>query len=719
MKGLRLLISALFAAQPYFAQTAKFTISTNVVVVNVTVLDRNGRPVENLTKHDFLLYEDGKPQTIQAVDFQNLNSQLLPPVQVKAPELLRSHNPQPEKPPAKTGGLSPYQDRRLLVLFFDFGSMQPAEQIRSREAAIKFITTQMTASDMVSILTYGTELKTVQDFTSDRDLLLAAINRFRPGESSENASFADEGADSQDQSGQFVADETEFNIFNADLKLAALEDAARTLGQYSARKALIYISSGIQKNGVDNQSQLRATVNTAVRANVAFYPIDARGLTTLAPGGDASQQGAAGNNLYRGAGQNSLRNNFVNQQETLATLAIETGGKALLDSNDLTQGMRQVQKDFSSYYTLSYVPSNTALNGAYRRIQVRLAPRLADLHAKLDYRQGYYGPNTFRHMSDSDKEVQLSQALISDNPVTDLPLAVEVDYFRVGKAAQAASARHKSKTETSAGFDKYFVPIEVKIPGSGLVFHGKGAKQATELDFIAEIFDSRNRPAATVRDTIPLKVSTDLAGQVTQKSIQYDTGVTLTPGAYKLRFVARENGEGKVGTFETPFTVPDLAQAKSLKISSLILSSQREPVTAQVAGVKNSQKLLAQNPLIEGGQKLVPNVTKVFRPGQDLLAYVEVYDPAIPNAFPLSFRRADVEANIAFYQNQKKIFESAPVRASRLSDSREGTLPVWLQASVSELAPGEYDCQVNLVDEFGRKFAFPRSRMAVLPGAAH
>ncbi len=697
MKIITVFLAALLAAQPLLSQTPRFTITTNVVVVNVTVLDRNGKPVENLTKDDFLLYEEGKLQKLQAADFQKLNDQVLPPSdQVKTPEPPRGYNPDVEKPTGRSERLSKYQDRRLMVLFFDFGSMQPAEQIRSREAAIKFLTTQMTASDMVSILTYGNELKTVQDFTSDRDLLIATINKFRAGDSSENATFADEGADAQDQSGQFVADETEFNIFNADLKLAALEDAARTLGQYPEKKALIYISSGIQKNGVDNQSQLRVTVNTAVRANVAFYPIDARGLSALVPGGDATQQGAAGNNLYSGAGQNSLRNNFVNQQETLATLAIDTGGKALLDSNDLTEGMRQVQKDFPSYYTLSYASSNTALNGAYRRIQVKLAPRLADLHARLDYRQGYYGTTTFRRMSESDKDAQLSQALISDNPVTDLPIAVEVDYFRVSK-------------------DKYFVPITVKIPGSALVFQGKGAKQATELDFIAEVFDARNRSAAAVRDTIPLKVSTGVAGQVTQKSIQYDTGVTLTPGAYKLRFVARENGDGKVGTFETPFTIPDLAVAKSLRISSLILSNQREPVADQVGGVKNNKKLLAQNPLIDNGQKLVPNVTRVFRPGQDLLAYVEVYDPTIPDSLPANFRRADVEATVAFYQGDKKIFESVPVRANRLSESRDGTLPVWLEAPISKLAPGNYDCQVNLIDEFGRKFAFPRSPLAVLP----
>jgi VWFA-related protein len=645
------------------------------------------------------LYEDGKLQKLQAEDYQKLSGNVLPPVidAPPAPEP-KGYNPDVEKKALNASLLTKYQDRRLIVILFDFSSMQPAEQIRARNAAIKFLTSQMTASDSVSIMLFTSELKTVQDFTPDRDLLIATINKFRIGDSSENAVVADEGADAQDISGQFVADETEFNIFNSDLKLAALEDAARKLGEYPEKKALVYLSSGIQKNGVDNQSQLRATVNTAIRSNVAFYPIDARGLSAAVPGGDATQAGAVGNNLYSGAGQNTIRSNFNNQQETLATLALDTGGKALLDSNDLTEGIRQVQEDFSSYYVLSYVSSNTAMDGRYRRIQVKLAPRLAGLRAKLDYRQGYYGSTTFAKMAEGDKEAQLEKALLADNPVTDLPIAVEVDYFRVEKT-------------------KYFVPIAVKIPGSALAFRNKGAKQATELDFIAQVYDDRNRSAATVRDTIPLKLAGELAGQVLRKNIQYDTGVTLTPGKYRLRFVARENGEGKVGTYEAKFIVPDVNAEKTLRISSVILSNQRDPVASEVAGVKNSKKLVQNNPLISDGKKLVPNVTKVFRVNQNMLAYVEVYDPSIPDFMPENFRRAGVSASLALYKDDKKVFESPAVRANRLSDTRPGTLPVWLQMSMAKIPPGKYDAQVNLIDEFGKKFAFPRSSLAILNAA--
>jgi VWFA-related protein len=665
-------------------------------VVDVKVADRSGAPITNLTRDDFLLYEDGKQQNLLSCEIQKLESKVL-----QAPALIdRTAAPEPPKPArtAPTGDAdSKYADRRLMVMFFDFSSMQPPEQIRAVDAAIKFLGTQMTASDMVSIMVFGSTLKTVQDFTDDRDLLISTIKGFHIGESSELASMADTGADSEDQSGAFVADETEFNIFNTDRKLAALEDAARRLGQYREKKALVYLSSGVEKTGVDNQSQLRATVNAAVRANVAFYPIDARGLTASAPGGDASQGGAAGSKLYSGGGQRALRDSFHNQQETLFTLASDTGGKALLDSNDLTLGIRQVQKDISSYYILTYSSMNTAEDGRYRRIQVKLAPRVAVLKAKLDYRQGYFAPTTFAKMRESDKEAQLQRAIESDNPVTDLPIAVEIDYFRLDKS-------------------KYFVPVSVEIPGSALAFHSKGAKSATELDFTAQVRDVRNQVASVVRDTIPLKLDEATAGQVSRKHIQYDTGMTLAPGKYTLRFVARENGEGKVGTFETPFTIPDLASGNALRVSSVILSNQRGQ---QSAGVKNNKKLLEQNPLIDGsGQKIVPNVIRVFRPGQDLFVYLEVYDPTIPENLPQNTRVTSVAADLALYDGDRKVLETEAVRVNRLDAKRDNVLALRLQAPLKDLKPGKYVCQVNVIDELGRKFAFPRTAVVLLAAKA-
>jgi VWFA-related protein len=684
---------------------ATFSATTSVVNVNVSITDREGKPVMNLTKDDFLVYEDGKPQKLIGCDPQHLGGEVLPPLnQPKLIERPPADQPKtaPEPKPIERITDATARDHRLIAMLFDLSSMQPSEQFRAFDAAIRFLNSQMTSSDLVSILVFGSSLKTVQEFTSDRESLISTIQKMRPGDSSELASLAATGADAEDQSGAFVADETEFNIFNTDRKLAALEDAARSLARFPEKKALVYISSGVEKTGVDNQSQLRATVNTAVRANVAFYPIDARGLAAFAPGGDATQTGAVGSNLYRGAGQRSIQDSFQNQQETLFSLADGTGGKASLDSNDLTLGMKQVQKDINSYYSLSYVSTNKAEDGRYRRIEVKLAPRLASLKAKLDYRPGYFGPTKFGHLNNADKEAQLQQAMESENPVTDLPLAVEVDYFRISKG-------------------KYFTPVSVKIPGSSLAFVNKGRKSATELDFIAEVQDPRGKPISVVRDTIPLKLDEAKAGEVGRKQVQYDTGFTLAPGKYKLRLVARENGEGKVGTFEAPFSVPDLGSEKALRLSSLILSNQREALSNQIAAVKNGKKLLDENPLIDAShQKLVPNVTKVFRPNQTLSAYLELYDPATPaasgNAEPM--RLSVVQANLALYSGGTKVLETQAVRAGRPDAKRQDTITLHVETSLANVKPGEYICQVNVIDELGKKFAFPRAQMVVLPSEA-
>ena len=711
MKYLAIVVTAaLLASQLSSQQVPTFSTTANVVVVNVTVTGRDGKAIGNLTGSDFLVYEDGKLQTLQSCELQKLETKPLEPIQPAKTLQIREAPkpapaaPPPETPPAKTD----LHDRRLIVMLFDISTMQPQEQIRAVDAAIKFLGTQMTTSDVVSIMTFGSELKTVLDFSADRDQLISTLHAFHVGEASELSTQADTGADSQDISGSFVADETEFNIFNSDRKLAALEDAARRLSHYPEKKALVYISSGIEKTGVENQSQLQATVNAAIRANVAFYPIDARGLMATPPGGDATQAASVGSNLYSGSRQQSLMDSFHNTQETLDTLASDTGGKALLDSNDLTLGMTQVQKDMTSYYMLSYASSNAAEDGKYRRIQVKLAPKLADLKAKLEFKQGYYAPTTFAKMTGTNKEAQLQEALQSDNPVTDLPIAVEVDYFRLAKS-------------------KYFVPISVRIPGSALSFTSKGAKAATELDFIGEILDSRDRQAAVVRDTIPLKVASTTAGQVTRKQIQYDTGFTLGPGKYKLKFVARENGEGKTGTFEAPFVIPDLGSGSALRLSSVILSNQVQAVKEQIAGAKNSKKLVAEDPLIdESGQKIMPNVTRVFRPAQKLSVYLELYDPGVMQ-FPgagqaqgqsQSAGITSVTATVAFYQGDKKVLETPPVRVNRVNAKRQGVVPLRLQTLLKSLPAGQYICQVNVIDQLGHKFAFPRSSIALLADQA-
>src|SRR3984957_16450079 len=665
-----------------------FKTNTNLVIVNVAVKDKSGKAIEDLKKDQFTLLEDGKPQQISVFELQHLNGETLPTIEAPAPTLKTrgaESKPAPAAVPAPPVKADDLKDRRLIAMFFDLSSMQPAEQIRARDAAVKFIDTQMTSSDTVSIMTLTNELRVVQEFTNDRETLVTAIQGLRVGDSSELAGLAATGADSTDDSGEFTADDTEFNIFNTDRKLSALEDATRKLAPYPEKKALVYFSSGIGKTGVDNQSQIRATVNSAVRANVAFYPIDARGWVALAPAGDATQASPKGTGVFTGAAQTTARSSFHDTQDTIYTLAADTGGKALLDSNDLTLGIKAVQTDISSYYVLGYYSANPAQDGKYRHVTVKVAS-LAE-SAKLDYRRGYYAGKVWGKMNSSDKERQLEDALTLDDPFTQLPLAMEVDYFQTGR-------------------DKYFVPITVRLAGSALDL---SPKSTTDLDFIGQIRDPRGKMLGGIRDEIKLKLTDENAAQLAQRHVEYDTGVTLPPGDYNLRFLARENQNGKMGTFEMKFTVPDLSkQSTSVRMSSVVWGNHCGPLSASIGNAGgSSKKLLNEHPLVDNGEKLIPDITRVFRKNQKLYVYFEVYDPG-------TIASPSVSAELTMFRGKSKSFESAPVRVTKPKSGRPNTLAFEFQMPLANIPPGQYTCQVSVIDEQARKFGFARAPLVVL-----
>jgi VWFA-related protein len=662
-----------------------FKTNTNLVLVNVTVRDKSGKALENLKKDQFTLLEDGKPQEISVFELQRLNGEVLPALEAPLPALKTRKpgeaKPAPEPaPPLKTAEL---KDRRLIAMFFDMSSMAAADQIRARDAAIKFIDTQMTASDVVSILNLTNELHTVQEFTNDRETLVDAIQNMHIGDSSDLAVGGPTGADSTDDSGEFTQDDTEFNIFNTDLKLSALEDAARKLAPFPEKKALIYFSSGVSKTGVENQSQLRATVNAAVRANVAFYPIDARGLVAMAPAGDATQASPKGTGVFTGAAQTGGRSAFHDTQDTIYTLAADTGGKAFFDSNDLLLGLKAVQADINSYYVLGYYSANPAQDGKYRHVTVKVASLPES--AKLDYRRGYYAAKVWGKMSAGDKERQLEDALTLDDPFTDLPLALEVDYFQTGR-------------------DKYFVPITVRIAGSSL---GLSAKSTTDLDFIGQIRDPHGKMLGGIRDEIKLKLTDQNAAQLAQKHVEYDTGVTLPPGDYNLRFLARENQNGKMGTYEMKFIVPDLSKQTTVRMSSVVWSNQREPLASSIGSAGGNKKLQDAHPLVENGQKLIPDITRVFRKNQKLYVYFEVYDPG-------TVATPSVSAELTMFRGKSKSFESAPVRVTKAKSGRANTLAFTFEMPLANVPPGQYTCQVSVIDEQARKFGFARAPLVVL-----
>ena len=292
---------------------------------------------------------------------------------------------------SSTPGQIQYHDKRLLVFFFDFSSMGIPEQLRAQDASFDYLKKHITKDDMVAVLLFtGTGLPSSRPISpATATCSLTVLKGLPIGEASDLAGLADTGDDnSEDTGAAFVADETEFNIFNTDQKLAAIEQAAKMLATFPEKKALVYFSAGVSKTGVDNQAQLEASINAAVKANLAIYPIDTRGLMADPPGGGASKAASRGTGIFNGSVYNSQRAGINDSQETLFTLAEETGGKAFLDSNDIEAGITQAQQGMGSYYLLGYYSTNNAKDGKYRRITVKMNSKLAGV--KLEHRPGYY-----------------------------------------------------------------------------------------------------------------------------------------------------------------------------------------------------------------------------------------------------------------------------------------------------------------------------------------
>jgi VWFA-related protein len=671
-------------AQQPVAQQPVFRSGTRLIVETVTVKDRDGKVIEGLTAKDFAITEDGEPQTISFVEFQRVDGSP-GPSPATAPPVPQASTPTataiPQISSSPPGDIR-YRDRRLLVLYFDVTALPSSDLIRACTAARKFIDTQMGASDLVAIMTFkGSAVRVKHDFTDNRAELRDVIQDLIFGEDKDG-----DGIPDPEPGTAFGQDDGEFSIFNTDRQLSAIQTAVSMLRPLAEQKSLIYFASGLRLNGTDNQAQLRATVNAAIRANVAIHTIDARGLVAQAPLGDATRPSPGGIGMFNGQFANAAMTNFQRSQDSLYALAKDTGGKALFDYNDLSVGIVQAAESLSSYYLIGYYSTHTVTDGRFRRVKVTLNGVAGD----VSYRQGYFADKTFAKFTAADKERQLEDALMLENPVTDITIAMEVNYFQLNRA-------------------QYFVPIAVKIPGSELALARHGGAQRTVIDFIGEVKDDYGYTIQNVRDKLDIKLSDETAVQLAKRPIQYETGFTLLPGKYVIKFLARDDETGRIGTYQTAFTVPNLAREEQrIPISSVVLSSQRIPVSNALHSVQ--QKLAAEsvNPLVYDGQKLLPSVTRVFSKSRDFYVFLQAYERGATTTQPLV-------AFVSFYRGDVKAFDTSPLAVTEGLDVKSKAVPLRFSIPLESVSPGRYDCQVTVLDPTGQKVAFWRAPVVIVP----
>jgi VWFA-related protein len=643
-----------------------------LVLTNVVARDaKTGEFVRGLSQNDFSIYENGKKQQISSFDFQSV--EMATPLNEATVSSLASGVSVSGGNAVVVTRAEDLRNHRLIVMFFDLTSMQPEDLDRSVDAARDFLKNKMQPADLVALVSLGDTLKVDQDFTADKTVLAQEVGAYNDTEGQGFASGSTSTSNQVEDTTSSTADESEYNDLNTDRELYALRTIAKSLEKVGEKKSLLYFSGGIERDGIENQTSLKAAINAAVRANLAIYSVDTRGLQAISPLGDASTGSLRGNGAFNGGAMaNNMASNFATQ-EVMATLSSDTGGKAFFDSNDFSAAFAQVQKDTSAYYAIGFRSSDPARDGRYRKLTIKIdRPGV-----KLEYRPGYYAPSDFKHSGKEDREQELEEQLSSDLPATDMAVYMDAMYFRLDDR-------------------RYFVPVSLIVPGSQIPFVKGGDKDKATLDIIGSVIDEMKRPIGQARETVKLNLDQTIGSR--QKNIQYTTSFNLPPGKYQLKFVVRENQTGQMGSFEAEITLPEMKKSP-LKISSILLASARQP----------SKKV---SPLVRDGQEYVPNISHVFRQDQHLYLLYEVYSPTREKTATDAGKGAKpgirLLSSLELIQGAKKVYETPLVVAKRVNVEGRDAVAIELDVPLAGLKPGQYLCQLNVIDDAGGSFAFPR-----------
>jgi VWFA-related protein len=696
--GFAAVAMSLPGAQPALAQSAGDASSAQVsntpqggfvlkmngelVLTNVVARDaKTGEIVQGLKKSDFSIYENGKQQQIETFDFESVDKAT--PLNEAMVSGLAAGTTGPGSKAVVVAKPEDLRNHRLIVMFFDLTSMQPEDLDRSVLAAQEFLKNKMQPADLVALVSLGDTLKVDQDFTADKRALISEVAIYNGTEGQGFAQGATANSNQVEDTTGYTPDESEYNDLNTDRELFALRAVAKSLEKITEKKSLLYFSGGISRDGIENQASLRAAINSAVRANLAIYSVDTRGLQAVSPLGDASTGSLRGSGAYNGGAlMNNMNANFATQ-EVMATLSTDTGGKAFFDSNDFAPAFAQVERDTSAYYAIGFRSTNPLRDGKYRKLSIKI--NRAGM--KLEYRPGYYAPADFKHSGHEDRERELEDQLASDLPATDMAVYMDAMYFRLDE-------------------NRFFVPVSLIVPGSQIPFVKGGDKDKATLDIIGTVIDEVKRPIGHARETVKLNLDPSLLAR--QKNIQYTTSFNLPPGKYRLKFVVRENQTGRMGSFEAEISLPDMKKAP-LKMSSIVLASMRQP----------SKK---QDPLVRNGEEYVPNISHVFRQDQHLYLLYEIYAPTrekpATDAPKGTKPGIDLLSSLELIQGSTKVYETPLVQAKAINVEGRDAVAIELDVPLSGLKPGSYLCQLNVIDDAGGSFAFPRFAVLVREPAA-
>ncbi|HEY1803199.1 MAG TPA: VWA domain-containing protein [Terracidiphilus sp.] len=579
--------SATAPASPAKEPVPDLKVSSRLVVVDV-VVRKGSHPVSGLDQSDFMLSEDGKPQSIRYFTPHFAGDQ---------PADANAATPPPSLPPDTFSNLPlPNVTDSVTVLLLDGLNTAPSDVQYARREMIAYLK-KLPAGRRIAVFALGQRLRMLQGFTTDSTQLQAALEKTKASSPASLLapddqtfqdravldSMADGGVSTQDiaNTQNFMSDAgAQQTAMRIGMTLEALQQLSRYLAAINGRKNLVWFAGSVPLqffadyaivfNGAGGgqasdqilpiqgfEQELKDTADMLVAARVAVYPVDARGVQAPSMFSSANQTdyarpGATGGPRGGrfGTDQQISQNQLAADHGTFDSIAQETGGRAVHDSNGLQEAMGEAVDDGSNYYTLAYVPSDTNFNGAERNIQVRLTHGKADLF----YRRSYYADAA---LLSEDAVTRNSRAIFLDSMQRGVPSASQV-LFKVHAAATDQKPVAGSIAGANAALKnpaaRYSIDYAVDPQTLGLTQDSSGAWQ-DHVAVLAMAYDSEGNRLNWVVDNVALHLDPPTKARADSNGLGFHQTLDVPAGDIYLRLGIYDGVTGRFGTLEVPLHI--------------------------------------------------------------------------------------------------------------------------------------------------------------------
>jgi VWFA-related protein len=661
------------------SQTPTFKVQVDYVDVDVLVTDGQGRFVHDLTRDDFQVFEDGKRQTIANFSVVDI------PIE-------RADRPLYSTEPIEADVESnekPFEGR-IYVLVLDDLHVDALRSQNVKAAARQFIERRLGANDVMAVVQAGGRSDAGQEFTSNKRLLLAAVDRFmgrklqsitlaRTQEYFRQAGGPGGGGRVQDP------DEAE-RAYNAQQTMRLLKDVAEWFGSVRGRrKTILFVSEGIDYDVSDVIRQfdapgnaasiilddIRETIAATARSNVSIYGIDPRGLTQLA---DETIAVSSLPDPGSGIGLSSLRNELQMSQDSLRALSDETGGFAAVNTNQFSTAFDRIVGDNSTYYVLAYYPPTDKKDGKFHRIDVKVSRPGLTVRARRGYMsaKAKAAPKATKKTNGPTVSPEVLDLLNSPLNVSGLTMHLFAAPFK-GAAPNAS------------------VLLGVELLGRDLTL---APNSKLELSYLA--IDAKGKTYGAKTDSLTLNLRPETRARVLQTGFRMLNRMDLPPGRYQLRVAAHDPG-GPVGSVLYNIEIPEYGKLP-FSMSGMLLTSLSGASMITARADEETKTVLPAPPIAQ----------RTFPQNDEIALFVEIYDDG--NAAP---HKVDIATTIRSDVG-KVFFKNEEERASSELQGKRGGYGYTARIPLTALEPGPYVLTVEARSRLGHETAASRQVRVVV-----